>query len=79
MKADTFPPAVTVGQTWQRAGSMRTQTVLALLPGYVRLSVPGEIHRGAFIDIPRDRFGGDGPYAYELVRATPIHTAPEKS
>lgn len=67
MKADTFPPAVTVGQTWQRAGSMRPQKVLAVLAGYVRLSVPGASHRGAYIDIPRDRFGAEGPHGYRKV------------
>lgn len=61
-------PTVAVGQWWRRNGSTRTQTVLALLPGYVRLSIPGESHRGAYIDIPRDRFGAEGSYAYELVK-----------
>lgn len=62
------PLSPTLGQTWRQKGAGAPRTVLRLLDGYVRLSVPGETHAHAYLDVPLARFGGDGPQDYELVK-----------
>lgn len=60
-----------VNEIWCHRGTGLQRQVLKLLRHYVRMSVPGPRHRGAYIDVPLSRFGEAGPEGYERVSAAP--------